>query len=135
MAVLKIPDNLISLYIAQIQRGRSRIKKEVEERLNIGAVSSHRIFGQSTLYGQILYKKRQVLTELRGGLQERKMMKRNNPSVCTGVISLRSISQAVELSKFPQGFRCFTAFLYAGFFVVFTPFQLTFNTVDLQFFL
>ena len=44
-------------------------------------------------------------------------------------------SHPVEFAKFAQGLRCFAAFFDTGFFIVLTPFQLSFNTVDLQFLL
>ena len=52
-----------------------------------------------------------------------------------GAFNSEPASHPVEFTKFAQGLSGFAAFFYAGFFVIFTPFQLSFNTVDLQFLL
>ena len=60
----------------------------------------------------------------------------NSPNGRTGRASnSEPASYPIEFAKFAQGLSCFAAFFDTGFFIVFTPFQLSFNTVDLQFFL
>jgi len=44
-------------------------------------------------------------------------------------------SHPVELTELTQSFSSFTPFFYAGFLVILTSFQLTFDTVNLQLFL
>jgi hypothetical protein len=52
-----------------------------------------------------------------------------------GAKRLHPASHPVELSKFTQGLSGFAALFHAGLLVVLAPFQLTFDTVDLQFLL
>jgi hypothetical protein len=58
-----------------------------------------------------------------------------NGGIRQGFLNSEPASYPVEFAKFTQGLSGFAAFFDTGFFVVFTPFQLSFNTVDLQFFL
>jgi hypothetical protein len=62
------------------------------------------------------------------GIDEKKPRSMNR-----GGLGSTATSHSVELAKFTQGFRSFAAFFHAGFFVIFPPFQLAFDTVDLQF--
>ena len=48
---------------------------------------------------------------------------------------LDRLSYAIELPEFSAGFRLLAALFHTGFLVVFPAFQLSFDTIDLQFLL
>lgn len=95
-------------------------------------VRLHGVDGEAAGKGEVLQKTVQQVKRL---VDSRALKLKKNPGRKTGASVSTAIFHPVELAKFTQGFRSFTAFLHAGFLVVFAPFQLTFDTIDLQFFL
>ncbi len=110
---------------------------EAKKRLQVSLIGQSRIFCEPSLNNQVLQKKLKMLgvvVDLQGRVMVRGKNKRPDGTAVRAYGSEPS-SHPVELAKFTQGLSSFATFFYAGFFVVFTPLQLSFNTIDLQFFL
>jgi hypothetical protein len=130
-------EKLLNLLLADVFQGRRcGTGEKKKKRVQISVIGGDSVLGKPSLDGQMLQEKLQVLVVI-DVLQRRMWLggKQKPRRRAVGACSSDPASHPVELAKFTQGFGCFAAFFDAGFFVILTPFQLSFDTVDLQFFL
>ncbi len=129
VAELEVALDLLAAHLFQVTVVKA------EKGAQVSPVGGNGIGRQASLDGEMLQKALQQVGRvglLGQGVEKRK---KKNPGMYRGFFYSTAIFHPIELAKFTQGFRSFATFLDAGFFVILTPFQLAFDTVDLQFFL
>ncbi len=124
--------------------------QESKKEVNIGRVGLDGVFGKAFLRDQVVEKKLFCRNKLLGegcGVdgnvgKQRGKRKRKRPlqECCSGrfrkfLTLLSSPSDAVELAKLTTSLGLFATFFDTGFFIVLTTLQLSFNSINLQFFL
>ena len=111
---------------------------KVEEKTEIGSIGDNGIVGKPSFSNEIVKEDVQVLGKgvASQGFYSGKINKIKNKGpvvVNDRPFGLHSASHSVELAKFPQSFSAFSAFFNTRFFIVFAPFEFTFDSVNLQF--